>query len=309
MTFLETSETRPEIGVLTQYEPGIAMILAPNASPMTWWGTNTWLIGTERLAIIDPGPQDTSHLKAILAGISGRPVDYILVTHAHVDHSPLAKALSRETGAPILAFGSASAGQEPHMKALADTGLAGGGEGVDTDFAPDRTLGDGDCIEVSGRRLQAIHTPGHMSNHLCFAWDTPGKTPALFSGDHVMGWASSLVSPPDGDLTAFMSSCQKLARRKDRIYYPGHGAPITDPAARLAWLISHRRSRESQITELLQEGSQSAHSLTSRIYTDVKPALLPAAERNVLAHLIDLSQRNIAAPLGKLSADVRFELC
>jgi len=298
----------PKPGFLTTFEPGIAMILAPNASPMTYWGTNTWLIGSDRLAVIDPGPQDESHLRAILDGINGRPVDYILVTHAHVDHSPLAVDLARTVDAPILAYGAATAGQLPHMRDLAASGLAGGGEGVDDCFTPDQILQDGGMVMVDGRRLHALHTPGHMSNHLCFAYETPGADDALFSGDHVMGWASSLVSPPDGDLTAFMASCEKLAARQDRIYYPGHGAPITDPAARLSWLINHRRSRESQIVAILRTAPQNAATLAKMIYTEVNPALLPAAERNVLAHLIDLSQRNQARPIGNLSAKVHFEL-
>ncbi|MBI1492433.1 MBL fold metallo-hydrolase [Halocynthiibacter styelae] len=293
----------PTAGALTEYEPGVAMVLAPNASPMTYWGTNTWLIGENRLAVLDPGPMDQAHLSALINAIDGRPVDYILVSHAHVDHSPLAHPLATQVGAPVLAFGPATRGQKPHMQALAAIGLAGGGEGIDTGFKPDRTLEDGETILVDGRMLTSLHTPGHMSNHLCFAMED-----ILFSADHVMGWASSLVSPPDGDLTEFMKSCEKLAARQDRIYYPGHGAPVETPADRIAWLLNHRRSRETQIVAALRDGPASASTLTKRIYTDVNPALLPAAERNVLAHLIDLIQRGQAKPLGDLTAEVKFQL-
>lgn len=292
----------PAVGELTEYEPGVAMVLAPNASPMTYWGTNTWLIGETRLAVLDPGPMDEDHLAALLKAIDGRPVDYVLVSHAHVDHSPLAHPLAREINAPVYAFGPATAGQKPHMQALAASGLAGGGEGIDTAFTPDRALKDGDTLDIDGRTLTALHTPGHMSNHLCFAMDD-----IVFTADHVMGWASSLVSPPDGDLTEFMKSCDTLGARRDRIYYPGHGAPIENPLERITWLTEHRHSRESQIIDALRDGPANAPTLTKRIYTDVNPALLPAAERNVLAHLIDLAQRGLAKPQGDLAAEVKFQ--
>ncbi|WP_039017913.1 MBL fold metallo-hydrolase [Halocynthiibacter namhaensis] len=305
---MSDTNPQPQVGKVTPFEPGISMVLAPNASPMTYWGTNSWLVGENRLAIIDPGPMDAAHLNALIDAIDGRPVDHILVTHAHVDHSPLARKLAQTVDAPILAFGSATAGQKPHMQALAASGLAGGGEGIDHDFTPDIILNDNDVIQVDGHPMQALHTPGHMSNHLCFAYETSEQTKALFSGDHVMGWASSLVSPPDGDLTAFMASCETLAARNDRIYYPGHGHPIANPAARVQWLINHRKKREAQIIDTLKTGPQTAESLTREIYTDVNPALLPAAERNVLAHLIDLTQRGHAASQSDLSPTATFQL-
>ncbi|REC53726.1 MBL fold metallo-hydrolase [Rhodosalinus sediminis] len=282
--------------------PGLRRITAPNPSPMTFRGTNTYLLGTRGLAVIDPGPDDPAHLEAILAALGpGQRITHILVTHAHLDHSPLARPLARETGAPVLAFGDARAGRSAVMTRLAAAGLAGGGEGVETGFAPDATLADGAEVAGDGWRLTALHTPGHFGNHLCFA---AGDT--LFTGDLVMGWASSLVSPPDGDLTDFMASCARLSGHRWRVMHPGHGAPIADPAARLAWLLAHRRTREAQIRAALAEGPGTADALARRIYADTPPELLPAAARNVFAHLVDLAGRDLARPEGPLSAGAVF---
>ena len=271
----------------------LALVLAPNPSPMTHLGTNTYLLGRDTLVVIDPGPDRPAHLAALLRAIDGRRVDHILVTHSHVDHSALAPALAAATGAPVCAYGDASAGRSAVMTRLIAQGMKGGGEGIDHAFRPDVTLADGDSLQGGWGRITAIHTPGHIGNHLCFLWQD-----ALFSGDHVMGWASSLVSPPDGDLGDFMTSCQRLIPLKARVCYPGHGAPVTDPQARLQWLIDHRRAREAQILQALARGPATPQALTLRIYTDITPDLRPAAERNVLAHLIDLLARGhiTAAP-------------
>ena len=189
------------------------------------------------------------------------------------------------------------------MEELAKDGEIGGGEGADPDFAPNDALRDGSQFELEGDIITALHTPGHFGNHMCFAWRD-----ALFSGDHVMGWATTLISPPDGDLTDFMSSCERLRTRADRVYYPGHGAQIDDPAARVTWLMDHRRSREQQVLDALTDGPATPGSLTQSIYTDVAPSLWPAAERNVLAHLIDLTTRGITAPKAQLSAHCEFRL-
>lgn len=269
---------------------------------MTFWGTNTYLIGTDTLAVIDPGPADMQHLDALLAAIADRPVTHIFVTHSHLDHSPLARPLAKAVGAPVFAFGDARAGRSPVMSALAAAGLTGGGEGIDADFVPDQCLVDQDIVGGAWGEIRALHTPGHIGNHLCFQW---GQT--LFSGDHVMGWASSLVSPPDGDLTDFMLSCEKLRTIDAAIYHPAHGAPIIAPAARLSWLTDHRKAREAQILEHLSFDALRVTELTRRIYTDVSPALLPAAERNVFAHLVDLTERGIieAEPTLAITAEYR----
>ncbi|MEX0302959.1 MAG: MBL fold metallo-hydrolase [Leisingera sp.] len=294
----------PQPGPAEVLEPGLRRILAPNPSPMTYRGTNTYVLGTDELAVIDPGPDSDDHLAAILETVQpGQAITHIIVTHTHLDHSPLARRLSQATGALVYAFGGPEAGRSTVMAQLAAGGLAGGGEGIDTGFAPDITLADGEQIRGGGWLLEVIHTPGHLGNHIALAWED-----ACFTADHVMGWASSLVSPPDGDLTDFMASCRRLRDREWRVFHPGHGAPVTDPAARLDWLIAHRESREAAILESLAQAPATARTLAESIYTETPPALLKAAERNVFAHLVDLSGRGLAAPQGPLSAAAIFEL-
>ena len=292
----------PPIGVAETLEPGLRRIVAPNPSPMTYRGTNTYLLGTTGLAVIDPGPENAAHFDAILHAVGpDQHVSHIVVTHTHVDHSPLARPLADATGAPILAYGNAAAGRSAVMQELANAGEIGGGEGIDTAFRCDSTLADGDQITGTGWTLTALHTPGHIGNHLSLAWND-----ACFTADHVMGWASSLVSPPDGDLTDFMASCARLQSASWRVFYPGHGGQIDDPAARLDWLITHRRAREAAILDALAEGSATAATLAAKIYVETPPALLGAATRNVLAHLIDLMGKNAVSHEGPLHADAAF---
>ena len=287
-----------------ELEPGIRRVLAPNRSPMTQEGTNTYILGRGRVAVIDPGPDDPAHLAAILAAMEADEViSHIFVTHSHLDHSSLARRLAASCGAPVLGFGPSQAGRSATMVALGQTGAIGGGEGVDPAFAPDITLRDGEVIDGDGWRIEALHTPGHMANHLCFA-----ARGAVFTGDHVMGWASSLISPPDGDMGAFMTSCRRLAARDDRIYYPGHGAPVRSPADRLAWLIAHREGREAQVLAALADGPATPHELTRHLYTQVDPRLHPAATRNVLAHLIDLWEQNRIDVDPHIAPDAEYSL-
>lgn len=304
-----TAATAPPPGRPVELEPGVVRVIAPNPSPMTFWGTNSYLVGSgPGLALIDPGPDLPAHAAALRAALRpGQHISHILCTHSHLDHSPLAARLARQTGARVHAFGTHLDGRRPVMAALAAAGLAGGGEGIDAAFAPDVRLAHGARIAGDGWRIEALHTPGHIANHLCFALERPGGE-ALFSGDHVMGWASSMVSPPDGDLTAFMASCAQLAARPSRVYYPGHGAPLPDPAARLAWLTAHRETRLQQVLAALADGPATCTELTARVYTDIPPALLPAARRNMLAQLIALAEtaRITAAPT--LSAQATFTL-
>lgn len=294
----------PPPGVAEPLGDRIRRIVAPNPSPMTYRGTNTYLLGHTDLAVIDPGPDNPAHLRAILGALTpGQRVSHILVTHAHLDHSPLAARLSRETGAPVLAFGDHLSGRSQVMQALADQGLMRGGEGVDHGFEPDEALADGQIVTGAGWSITAHWTPGHFGNHMCFAY---GDT--VFVGDLVMGWASSLVSPPDGDLTDFMSSCRKVRALGAKVLHSGHGAPITDPTARLDWLLAHRTKREAAILSELSKGPATATALTRAIYTDTAPALLPAAARNVLAHLVDLTVRGLAQPIEELREDSPFAL-
>lgn len=292
----------PVIGQAEPLAPGLRRLVAPNPSPMTWRGTNTYLLGNRELAVIDPGPSMPAHLEAILAALEpGQSISHIVVTHTHDDHSPLAADLSARTGAPVLAFGDAEAGRSPAMAALARGGLAGGGEGIDARFRPDITVSDGERIIGDGWGLEVIHTPGHLGNHIALAWGGH-----CFTADHVMGWASSLVSPPDGDLTDFMASCARLrARRWDR-FHPGHGAPVRDPSGRLDWLIEHRLGREAAILAELADAPATAQDLARRIYTDIPAAILPAAERNVFAHLVDLQGKHMVVAAPELAISARF---
>ena len=280
---------------MIQIQSDIICLRAPNPSPLTFTGTNTYIVGIDRVTVIDPGPYIESHLDAILALIDGRPVDAIIVSPSHLDHSPLARPLSDRCGAPVVAFGGPMAGRSEVMQTL--DGAIGGGEGADTDFAPDRTVVDGDAIGD----FRAIHTPGHMGNHICLLYKD-----VLFSGDHVMGWATSLVSPPDGDLTDFMASCRKLQSIPARRYLPGQGDPIGDPMARLDWLIAHRLEREAQIMSALIAGADTADHITAKVYADIDASLHFAAKRNVVAHLIDLTQQKRIAPVSILSVDAVF---
>jgi hydroxyacylglutathione hydrolase len=288
-----------------EVEPGLRLVRAPNRSPMTHTGTNTWIVGQGEVAVIDPGPDLPAHLSAIEAALgAGERVGHVLVTHAHRDHSPLARPLAARWGAPVLAAGGMAARRRPVMARLAAEAGIGGREGVDAGFAPDVVLEDGAEVAGEGWRLEVIATPGHTADHLAFAWGE-----AVFTGDHVMGWASSLVSPPDGDVVPFMASCRRLAARPARVYYPGHGEPVDDPAGRLAWLVAHREEREAAIVAALAEGGAATPAeLAACIYTDTPPALLPAAERNVLAHLIALVEAGRATASPAVSPRARYTL-
>ncbi len=292
----------PEPGRAERLEQGVRRVLAPNPSPMTFRGTNTYIVGEGEVAVIDPGPADPAHLSAILAALTpDERISHIFVTHAHLDHAPLARPLAQRTGAPVLGFGPADAGRSPEMVALARRASIGGGEGVDAGFRPDAALADGQVTTGAGWQIRAIWTPGHFGGHLCFQWGD-----RVFSGDHVMGWASSLVSPPDGDMAAYMLSLDRLQAFDARILHPGHGAPVTEPQARIEALRAHRLSREDMILAALGSTAKTIPELAAQVYADTPPALRPAAERNLLAHLIDLSSRGQAEPLGELSPESRF---
>lgn len=294
----------PPVGVAERLGPSLRRVLAPNPSPMTFRGTNTYLLGTQEIAVIDPGPDHEAHLAAILHALEpGQRITHICVTHSHMDHSPLARRLSAETGAPVLGFGPSGSGRSAIMAQLAATGLADAGEGIDPDFMPDRTLRDGEIVAGKEWALTAIWTPGHLGNHLSFAWEE-----TVFTGDLVMGWASSLVSPPDGDLTDFMASCRRLRELDAQVFHAGHGAPISDPMARLDWLIDHRLSREAAILEALHEAPATTADLARAIYTDTPAQLIPAAQRNILAHLVDLYTKSRVEPIGDLTENAQFQL-
>jgi glyoxylase-like metal-dependent hydrolase (beta-lactamase superfamily II) len=270
-------------GLAMTLEPLVTRVLANNPSPFTNTGTQTYLVGTTDLAVIDPGPDDAGHIAALLDAIDGRSVKAILCTHTHRDHSPAAPALKAATGASIV-------GCAPLV--LDDAGPRADAA-FDTGYAPDRVLADGAQVAGQGWTLTAVATPGHTSNHLCFALEESG---ALFTGDHVMGWSTTVVAPPDGNMAAYMASLETLmAREHDRIYYPAHGEPIERPQRFVRGLAGHRKQREGQILRLLAEGVDAVPAMVARMYVGLDPQLHGAAGRSVLAHLLDLEARGRVA--------------
>ncbi|NOU02649.1 MAG: MBL fold metallo-hydrolase [Novosphingobium sp.] len=285
-------------GLSEQCEPLVRRVLAPNASPYTFTGTQTYLVGAgSAVAVIDPGPADTGvpghadtngagHVEAILEAVGSASIAAILCTHTHRDHSPAAAVLKERTGAPII-------GCVP--LALSDDGPRAD-TAFDPDYAPDRVLADGERLTGDGWTIEAVATPGHTSNHLCYAVIESG---ALFTGDHVMAWSTSVVSPPDGDMRAYMASLQKLHDRDDRIYYPAHGPAVTKPRQLVRGMLGHRRSREAQVLRLLDHGPLRIADMVPRMYKGLDPRLTGAAGRSVLAHLIDLQNRGRVANEGE----------
>ncbi len=273
-------------GIPIQLEPLVIRVLAPNPSPYTHTGTQTHVVGTTDLAVIDPGPDNPQHIAALIRAIDGRPVTAIVVTHHHRDHSPATRSLQAITGAPIV-------GAAPFAL---DDASARADASFDADYAPDRVLVEGDTITGDGWTLAAIATPGHTSSHLAFALP---ETNALFSGDHVMGWSTTIVSPPDGDMAAYMASLEKLMGRDDRVYYPGHGEAIDKPQRLVRGMLGHRKQREGQILRLLRAAPQPIGRIVTQMYVGLDARLVPAAERSVLAHLYDLQNRGLVIEEGE----------
>jgi len=232
---------------ITRPSKNITCILAPNPSPMTFKGTNTYVVGDTELAIIDPGPISDVHFAKIIKVIANRPVKFVFLTHSHIDHSPLAKKISHELGAETYAFGPSGSGLSEIMHNLIAEGYESGGEGIDDDFHPDHFVKDGDIFMLNNKKIKAIYTPGHMGNHVCYQYDK-----LLFSGDHIMDWATSMVSPPYGDLTQFMASCRMLQTKQFDLFLPGHGEPVKNPSDRLNFIINHRLDREEQIKSTIK---------------------------------------------------------
>ncbi|SMF77639.1 MBL fold metallo-hydrolase [Allosphingosinicella indica] len=264
-----------------QPHPLVRRVLAPNPSPFTYTGTWTHIVGAgEGLAVIDPGPDDADHIARIIGAVGDASIAAIVCTHTHRDHSPAARALAEKTGAPIV-------GCAP--LAIEDLGPRADAA-FDFDYTPDRILADGEWIAGDDWTLEAVETPGHTSNHLCFALP---EADILFSGDHVMGWSTSIVSPPDGDMAAYMASLDKLLAREEALYLPAHGPAIENPRKLVRGMLMHRRQRERQILRQLEQGEGSVPEMVKAMYRGVDPRLHPAAERSVLAHLIDLRARGL----------------
>lgn len=272
-------------GQAEQVDPLVLRVLAPNPSPYTYTGTQTYVVGQSDgpdCAVIDPGPDDDAHIAAIMDAVGKRTVIAIMCTHTHRDHSPAAAPLSQTTGAPIV-------GCAPLVMR---TDLPRSDEAFDTTYDPDRVLVDGQAMRGTGWTLTAVATPGHTSNHLCFALEESG---ALFTGDHVMGWSTSVVVPPDGDMGDYLASLEKLMARDDTVYHAAHGAAITKPRQLVRGMIGHRRQRESQILRLMGERARPVAEFIPEMYKGLDERLIPAAEMSVTAHLIDLERRGLAA--------------
>ena len=265
--------------------PGIARVLAHNPSAFTYFGTQTYLVGDDEVAVIDPGPDLAEHLEALESAIGGRRVAAIMCTHTHRDHSPAARPLSQATGAPII--GCAPLALET-VGPRADAAFDG-------DYAPSRVVEDGEAIEVDGQAITAVATPGHTSNHLCYSYGD-----ALFTGDHVMGWSTTVVVPPDGDMAAYMASLDKLRQRNDRIYYPAHGPAVTNPGQYVRHLMGHRMQREKQILKLVGERPRDIPDIVANAYPGLDPRLVTAAGGSVYAHLLDLQRRGLVEQEGDL---------
>lgn len=261
-------------GTCETLSPLVRRVLCGNAGPFTFKGTSTFIVGHGRVAVIDPGPGDEAHLQALLAALGGETVSHILVSHSHADHSPLAAKLKAATGAPTLAYGAIAASRSGDGLRLDAS--------IDHDFVPDQRMGDGDTISGPGWTLEAVFTPGHMSNHLCFGLR---EEATLFSGDHVMAWATSVVAPPDGDMGDYMASLRRLLEREDALYLPAHGPGRRDPRALVRGYIGHRRMREAAILNRLRDGDRTIAEIVRSIYVGLDPKLHGAAGLSTRAHL------------------------
>ncbi|MGB1212022.1 MAG: MBL fold metallo-hydrolase [Pikeienuella sp.] len=291
-------------GKAVRIAPQLRRITANNPSPMTFTGTQTYLVGDKNVVVIDPGPADPAHTQTILdALLPGERIVGILVTHTHVDHSPGTAALIKATGAPSFAFGEHGTGMSENMAALSASGATmGGGEGADRTFKPTMAVKDGDNIKFPGLSFGVIHTPGHLSNHICF----DAGEGVVFTGDLVMGWATTMVSPPDGDMAAFLASLNRMKAREDRVYYPGHGEPVRNIQENLEYQLSHRKLRDAQIRQVLKDGPATPAEITAKVYANIDKSLHAAAARNVFAHLLGMLSDEKATVEGPISPESRF---
>jgi glyoxylase-like metal-dependent hydrolase (beta-lactamase superfamily II) len=292
-----------EYGRAERLTPLIRRVVARNPSPFTFKGTGTYIIGSGKVAVIDPGTKQQDHIDALLKALDGETVTHILITHTHNDHSPAAAAIKAATGAKTYGFGPHGSGR-PEERVGGQTE-----EGGDRDFVPDVKLRDGDVVQGGGDRggwhIGAVETPGHTSNHLCFALH---EESTLFTGDHVMGWSTSVISPPDGDMAAYMRSLNKLLFRSDAVYWPTHGPSITDPKPFVQAFIAHRQERSAAIVKALAKGDATIPQIVARVYVGLDPKLTAAAGRSVYAHLVELVEQTRVICDGPPSLEARYRL-
>ncbi|NVN87371.1 MAG: MBL fold metallo-hydrolase [Rhodopseudomonas sp.] len=287
-------------GVVDEPVPGVRRVLCNNPSPFTFSGTVSYIVGRGNVAIIDPGPDDEAHAAALLDAVRGETVTHIFVTHTHKDHSPNTPRLKALTGAPVYAEGAHRAARPYFESETVSTE-----SGADRAFRPDIEIGDGDVVEGDGWALQAVTTPGHCANHLAFAWK---ERDLSFVGDHVMGWSTSIVAPPDGSMVDYMNSLHKLAARDEQLYFSGHGPQITEGPRYTRFLIRHRQAREASILHRLGKGETDIATIVRAIYIGIDPRLMPAAGYSVLAHLEDLVVRGVVATEGDPAIGGRYRL-
>jgi glyoxylase-like metal-dependent hydrolase (beta-lactamase superfamily II) len=288
-------EFEPRHGSAVDLGNNVRRVTAVNPGPFTFHGTNTFIVGKDELAVIDPGPALDQHFDALLAAIAGRRVSHIFVTHTHLDHTGLLERLVDQTGAKTFAQGPHRAARDLHN---GETNVLDASS--DRSFAPDVLLNDGQIISGDGWQLEAVHTPGHTANHCAFALKGSG---ILFSGDHVMGWSTSIVAPPDGSMSDYLASLDKLLRRDDRTYLSGHGGEITNPRSFVKALKTHRKMRERAVLQRVRQGDTSITDIVVSIYREINPKLLGAAALSVLAHLEDLIDRGLIRSDGPASLD------
>ncbi len=287
-------------GVVDEVVPGIRRVLCNNSSPFTFTGTVSYIVGKGNVAIIDPGPVNEAHAQALLAAVRGETVTHILVTHTHNDHSPGVARIKAATGATVYAEGPHRASRPAYASETRATESGG-----DWAFRPDVTLKDGDVVEGDGWRLEAIATPGHTANHMAFAWP---ERKLMFVGDHVMGWSTSIVAPPDGSMVDYMASLEKLARRDEQLYFSGHGPEIPDAVRFVKFLIRHRKAREASILHRLSKGEADIPTIVRASYIGIDPRLVGAAGYSVLAHLEDLVARNVVVTNGDPTINSTYRL-
>lgn len=291
-------EFNPAHGSPVEVGPQVVRVTANNPSHFTFHGTNSYLVGRRAVVVIDPGPDDAAHLQALLAAIGGREVSHILVTHTHIDHSPLAARLKALTGAPLVAEGPHRASRDLRMGETNALDASG-----DRDFAPDIVLAHGDRVEADGFALEAVFTPGHAANHMSFALPQEG---VLFSGDHVMAWSTSIVAPPDGSMAAYMNSLDTVLARPETRYLPGHGGPVERAHDFVRALKSHRRMRETAILSRIRAGDRTIGAIVETIYRNVDPRLHGAAALSVFAHIEDLVGKGLVVCDGPVALDAEY---